>query len=121
MYARAQWRRQTLIDDIRARLAHAFQADAAREVELRYQFRFDSGEPFYLTIRDGTLEVHPGECDDATVTVMFDSQRTALDVLTHQADGIAAFMHGRLRSDGHLIQSLMLFARYFGPPAQGED
>jgi len=113
------WRRwNPLIDDIQARLAAAFRPEATRAVELRYQFRFDTGEPFYLTIQDGTLEVHSGECHDPMVTVMFDCHRTALDVLTHRTDGIAAFMHGRLRSDGHLIQSLMLFARYFGPPTQ---
>lgn len=106
-------------DDIRICLEAAFRPEAARGVRLRYQLRFEADEPFHLDIADGTLEVHAGECDDATVTVMFDCHRTALGILTHQTDGIGEFMRGRLRSDGHLIQSLMLFARYFGAPGQG--
>ncbi len=104
-----------VIDDIRARLDAAFQPEAARGVQLRYQLRFDRDDPFYLDIRDGVLAIHAGECNDPTVTIFFDCHQTAVEVLTRRSDAVAAFMNGRLRSDGHLIQSLMLFARYFGP------
>ncbi len=104
------------ISEVRSRLQAAFRPDATAAVVAVYQFTFDEDAPFHARIEAGTLDVQPGLSEAATVTMLFDNHATALAVLTHETDGIAAFMDGRLRSDGHLIQSLMLFAQYFGRP-----
>ena len=48
----------------------------------------------------------------ADVTFIFDSEETAVAVLTGREDAIAAFMDGRFRSDGHLPLAFVLLGLF---------
>ncbi|MEE4302117.1 MAG: SCP2 sterol-binding domain-containing protein [Pseudomonadales bacterium] len=94
--------------NVRRRLEPAFSAHAAREADHVYQFRIGGEAAFHLRVHAGALEVGEGQHPDPSVTFMFEDVDTALGVVTGTVDPMAAFMAGRIRTDGNLILALQL-------------
>lgn len=93
---------------VRGRLEPAFSPKAAQESDHVYQFRIGGESAFHLRVSHGELEVGDGAHADPSVTFMFDDLDTALGVVTGAVDPMAAFMAGRIRTDGNLILALQL-------------
>ena len=96
------------LDQVRRRLEPAFSPAAAHETDCVYQFTI-SGQPlFHLLVQAGSLSVGDGVHDDPSVTFLFEDLETALGIVTGDIDPMAAFMAGRVRTDGNLILALQL-------------
>ena len=93
---------------VRRRLEPAFSPQAALASDHIYQFTVASAPMFHLAIRHGELEVGGGEHPDPSVTFLFEDLETALGIVTGTVDPMAAFMAGRIRTDGNLILALQL-------------
>lgn len=93
---------------VRRRLEPAFRPQAALEADYVYQFRIGGEDAFHLRVSAGALDVGAGAHDDPSVVFMFEDLDTALGVVTGGVDPMAAFMDGRIRTDGNLILALQL-------------
>ncbi len=93
---------------VRGRLEPAFSPQAAQAADHVYQFRIGGEPAFHLLVCAGALEVGEGAHPDPSVTFMFEDLETALGVVTGDVDPMAAFMAGRIRTDGNLILALQL-------------
>ncbi|HSG89136.1 MAG TPA: SCP2 sterol-binding domain-containing protein [Pseudomonadales bacterium] len=100
--------RQGMAEAVRARLAPVFRADAAREADHVYQFAIAGDDAFHLEIRAGRFEVGDGAHAAPSVRFLFEDVDTALGIVTGEIDPMAAFMAGRIRTDGNLILALQL-------------
>ena len=96
------------LDQIRTRLEPAFSPAAAHEADCVYQFTINGHPAFHLRVLDGALSVGDGAHDDPSVTFLFEDIETALGIVTGDLDPMAAFMAGRIRTDGNLILALQL-------------
>ena len=99
---------QVDLSSVRARLEPAFRPEAARDADHVYQFAV-AGEPaFHLEVRSGALVVGEGAHGEPSVTFLFEDLDTALGIVTDEIDPMAAFMAGRIRTDGNLVLALQL-------------
>ena len=96
------------LDQIRTRLEPAFSPAAAHEADCVYQFTINGHPAFHLRVLDGALSVGDGAHGDPSVTFLFEDIETALGIVTGDLDPMAAFMAGRIRTDGNLILALQL-------------
>lgn len=96
------------IDAVNQRLQRAFQPAAAAEADHVYQYRVGDEDLFHLAVRRGELQVGAGAHPRPSVTFIVDELDTALGILEGSVDPMAAFMDGRVRTDGHLILALQL-------------
>ena len=90
------------VAEIMARLAGAFNADEADDLEATFQFMIDGDDDFYITIEDEACEASMGEHDDPDITMMMDVD-TLKEIVTGELDGMQAFMGGRLRAEGDVM------------------
>lgn len=93
---------------IRRRLEPAFSPRAAAEADHVYQFTVAGAPAFHLEVRGGVLEVGGGAHPDPSVTFLFEDVDTAIGIVAGDVDPMAAFMAGRIRTDGNLILALQL-------------
>lgn len=94
------------LDDVFAKMPAAFVPDAAAGVEATVQFNCSS--PRHIVIKDGRMEVRPGQAADFTVAITM-ADEDMLAMLTGQLNGMMAFMSGKLQLDGD-----MMFAQRMG-------
>ena len=86
-----------------------FNADAAAGANHTIQFK--TGQPAYVTIKDGTCTLTEGNAPSADVTlVMADEDLVAL--LKGELNGMMAFMTGKLQLEGDMMLAQKL-GNYF--------
>ena len=90
------------VAEIMDRLASAFNADAADDLEATFQFKIDGDDDFYITIEDEACAASMGEHDDPDITMMMDVD-TLKEVVSGDLDGMQAFMGGRLKAEGDVM------------------
>jgi putative sterol carrier protein len=90
------------VAEIMARLAGAFNADAADDLEATFQFMIDGDDDFYIAIADEACEASMGEHEDPDITMSMDVD-TLKEVVSGELDGMQAFMTGRLRAEGDVM------------------
>lgn len=73
-----------------------------------FQFLFDSGEPFYLTVDGDHYTFDPGIHQQPSMTLYVDSHDTAFQLLKGSMDGMRAFLEGKYRADGNIVLSQLL-------------
>ena len=73
-----------------------------------FQFRFEDGEPFYLTVTEDGFMFTAGEFPSPTVNLYLDCYDTCRNLISGKSDGMAAFMAGKYRADGHIVLSQLL-------------
>jgi len=93
-----------------------FDASAAEGMDVVFQYRIDEQHHWYVTVAEGRCQVAEGEYEDPTVTLTMDSE-TLRTVLSGETDGMEAFMTGRIRADGNIIEATRLGALF--PMTQG--
>lgn len=82
------------------KLPAAFNADEAAGTNCTIQF--NTSEPTYTTIKDGTCTVTPGTADGADVTLTMEDD-DLVQMLKGELDGMTAFMTGKLQLDGDMM------------------
>ncbi len=73
-----------------------------------FQFLFDAGEPFYLTVRNESFEFKSGHKADPTITLYVIDHGTCWGLLEGTQDGMRAFMEGSYRADGNIVLSQLI-------------
>lgn len=99
------------LEDLEARLRPHFKAEAATTMRRVYQIVAQQTPQFFLQVEDGALTLGLGAWTGTglpRVTFFYPSLDLAFAILEGEADPMAAFMAGDVRSDGHLIMALQL-------------
>lgn len=73
-----------------------------------FQFIFEEGEPFYLTVASDSLALNPGRFETPTITLYIDTHDTCWGLIEGRLDGMQMFMEGRYRADGNIVLSQLL-------------
>ncbi|WP_419810840.1 SCP2 sterol-binding domain-containing protein [Bacterioplanoides sp.] len=84
-----------------------FNAAAAADMDLIFQFNIEDGDTYHLIVKDGTCTAAAGENDDANVTLIMNSE-TFGGIATGETDGMQAFMSGQLRVEGDMMLATKL-------------
>jgi|OM-RGC.v1.028567243 Putative sterol carrier protein len=99
------------LEHLEARLRPHFKPSAAAGMRRVYQIVADHTAAFFLHVEEGSLSFGLGAWAGTgvpQVTFFYPSLDLAFAILEGEADPMAAFMAGDVRSDGHLIMALQL-------------
>lgn len=91
--------------------------DLANHGPLIIQFRFDSDDPFCLTIDGSDFLFKSGESHAPTITLFLDNRHSCAELLTGAADGMQQFMKGKYRADGNIVLSQLLLYVFRSMPS----
>ncbi len=72
-----------------------------------FQFVLDDGTEFYIEISNGNVKIESGRHPQAVATLSTDAQ-TLMQILKGELDAMAAFMRGKLRITGNVIETVKL-------------
>ncbi len=101
-----------------ATLARRFNPDLLQRRLTVFQFHFNRGEPFYLTVTPSSFEFSEGMIPTPTISLFIDTHDTCWRLLEGTLDGMSAFVEGRYSADGNIVLSqLLLFLFRSGNPA----
>ncbi len=84
-----------------------FNPAAAAGVDAVFQYRINDSEYWYVAVNDGRCSIAEGEHDEPTVTLAMDAD-TLQEVMCGETDGMQAFMSGRIRADGNIMEATRL-------------
>jgi putative sterol carrier protein len=96
-------------------LPAAFNADAAAGTDCVLQF--NSSNPHYVTIKNGSCTVAPGNAANADVTITMDDD-DLVQLMKGELNGMTAFMTGKLQVDGDLMLAQRM-SSFFDPAKLG--
>ncbi len=101
------------VKELFERMPQAFVASKAAGVTADIQFKFTGAEAgdWYVTIKDGTLQVHEGLSPAPKLTVSADSG-DIVKIFTGQMDGMQAYMSGKLRVTGDMTLAMKLMGLF---------
>ena len=91
-----------------AEFAEHFKPHFLQREKTVFRFLFDDSDPFHLIVEGDTFCFHPGEPDEATLTIYADNHETCWNLMSGATDSMAAFMAGRYRADGNIVLSQLL-------------
>ncbi|GLK88655.1 MAG: SCP2 sterol-binding domain-containing protein [Pseudomonas sp.] len=97
----------TTVADIAQTMKSKFNPAAAAGLDLVFGFKIEDGEDFYLTVKDGTVDLATGVSPDANVTLIMNTE-TLSGITTGETDGMQAFMGGKLRAEGDMMLAMKL-------------
>ncbi len=89
------------------KLEKNFNADAARGLDLVFQFDIEDDANHHLIINDGTCQLVEGDHADPSVTLIMNSE-TLEGIVSGETDGMQAFMAGQLRAEGDMMLATKL-------------
>lgn len=95
------------LQSIFSEMEKRFNAQAAAGVESVFQYEIDDSEHWFVAVEGGQCSVSQGQHDEPTVTLAMDVA-TLQDVLSGETDGMQAFMAGRIRADGNIMEATRL-------------
>ncbi len=98
---------QMLKDKNKALVAHFKPGFLQRKLTI-FQFLFDDGEPFSLTVTDSDFNFASGIEDSPTITLYIKDHSTCWGLLDGRIDGMARFMNGDYRADGNIVLSQLI-------------
>lgn len=96
----------TNIADAFGKIESRFNASAAGDLDVVFQFAVDD-EVYHLVVKDGACQLVEGEHDDPSVTLIMDAD-TFSEVVSGETNGMAAFMAGRLKTEGDMMLATRL-------------
>ena len=85
-----------------------FKPDLLQRTSTVFQFRFISGEDFFLSVSQDLFSFNEGSATDPTLTLYLDHHETCWQLLIGTRDGMDAFMNGQYRADGNIVLSQLL-------------
>lgn len=89
------------------KLEKNFNADAAKGLDLVFQFDIEDDTNHHLIINDGTCQLVEGDHADPSVTLIMNSE-TLEGIVSGETDGMQAFMAGQLRAEGDMMLATKL-------------
>lgn len=89
------------------KLENNFNADAAKGLDLVFQFDIEDDTNHHLIINDGTCKLVEGDHADPSVTLIMNSE-TLAGIVSGETDGMQAFMAGQLRAEGDMMLATKL-------------
>lgn len=95
------------IDQIISKFPEKFNPEAAKGMNLVFEFNILNERKFHLIVNDGACRVEEGEHDDPNVTLIADEQ-TFIGITTGELGGMQAFMTGRLKTEGNMMLATKL-------------
>lgn len=96
-------------------LAPRFRKEVFQGNPTCFQFTFDEAPPFHLRVSTNDFSFHAGLHESPTLTLYLDSFATCQELLTGELSGMDAFIEGKYRADGHIVESQLLL--YLFAPA----
>lgn len=84
-----------------------FNPEAARGLDLVFQFDIEDDKTYHLVIKDGTCTLVEGANEDPSVTLIMNSE-TLNGIVSGETDGMQAFMAGQLRAEGDMMLATKL-------------
>jgi putative sterol carrier protein len=102
------------VEQIMEGMKSAFQADKAAGVDavVQYSLTGEGGGDFYLTIKNGTLEMAQGKAASPKLTLTI-AKQDFLDMTSGKLNAMAAFSSGKLKLGGDMMFAMKL-APMFG-------
>ena len=85
-----------------ANLKNKFNADAAEDLDVIFQFALDEGDKYHITVKDQACDILEGAHDDPSVTLSL-STETLKGLLEGEVNGMTAFMNGEIRAEGDIL------------------
>ncbi len=89
------------------KLEKNFNADAAKGLDLVFQFNIEDDKNYHLIINDGSCKLVEGDHEDPSVTLIMNSE-TLEGIVSGETDGMQAFMAGQLRAEGDMMLATKL-------------
>lgn len=89
------------------KLEKNFNADAAKGLDLVFQFNIEDDKNYHLIIKDGSCKLVEGDHEDPSVTLIMNSE-TLEGIVSGETDGMQAFMAGQLRAEGDMMLATKL-------------
>ncbi len=88
----------------------AFQGHQAATLQVVYQCHVEDFDlDYHLIIASNALQFVVGIHPEPTLTLTFDHYETPAILLAGEMDPMEAFLHGKVRSDGHLLLAMHYF------------
>lgn len=100
-----------LIEELRQHFAAA----AADGIDAIYQVRIAGVDAVHFRVANRTLTPLAGSHGAPHLTLEFSDDRTAVAAVRGELDIIEAFLHGRVRADGHLVLAMRALLFLFAP------
>lgn len=72
-----------------------------------FQIKPSDASPFYVEIKQGTINLSEGEVEGASATVMATDQALS-EIFTGKMDAVKAFMQGQLKVSGDIFSAQKL-------------
>ncbi len=88
-------------------LLQHFRPEAARGLDLCFQFEVSDGVPFQLLVSEEQCRIEPGTHPDPDICLSCDSE-TLEAIVRGQLDGMQAFLAGDLQAEGDIALALKL-------------
>ena len=85
-----------------------FKPDLLQRTSTVFQFRFISGEDFFLSVSQDLFSFNEGSATNPTITLYLNQHDTCWQLLMGTQDGMDAFMNGQYRADGNIVLSQLL-------------
>lgn len=94
------------VENTFSKIKSQFNAEAAAGLDAVFQFDID-GNGYHLTVENSECVAASGFHDDPSVTLLMD-EHTFGDVVSGETNGMAAFMAGRLKTEGDMMLATRL-------------
>jgi len=91
--------------DLIRRMPEAFDPNAAGDMQMTVQYAIS--DPMYSVIDNGECSVHEGEASEPDVTITMEDS-DLVDLMTGQLNGTTAFITGKLKVAGDIMQAQKL-------------
>ena len=85
-----------------------FKPDLLQRTSTVFQFRFTSGEDFFLSVSQNSFSFKEGRASNPTLTLFLDHHETCWQLLIGKYDGMDAFMNSQYRADSNIVLSQLL-------------
>ena len=104
----------SLAETIMTGMQGAFQPEKAAGIDAVVQFELtgEGGGSYYMSIKDGKVDVQPGAAPNPKMTISATAQDYA-DIATGKLNAMAAFSSGKLKVGGDMMFA-MKFTSLFG-------
>jgi len=92
----------------------AFKPEAAQGVDavVQYNLTGEGGGEYYMTIKNGAMDVQPGKAPNPRMTLTADT-KDYYEIATGKLNPMAAFSSGKLKVGGDMMFAMKL-ASFFG-------
>ncbi len=97
------------------KLNEVFDSEAAAGADLVFQFNLDGGDDFNITVKDNACNFEAGTAEEPSIALTMKAE-TMDSLMDGSLDGMKAFMMGKIRTKGNIMNADK-FAKFFPAPS----